>query len=69
MCQGEVALMFERDDQTSKIEIVGYALPKNKTSFGPAELRDAYLAQAVDQTHMEDNEKGKIYKYFQQSRW
>ena len=67
--QGEVALMFERDDKSGKIEIVGYALPKNKEKFETKELRDVYLAQAINHADVEDNEREKVHKYFvQQTR-
>ena len=61
--------MFERDDKSGKIEIVGYALPKNKEKFETKELRDVYLAQAINHADVEDNEREKVHKYFvQQTR-
>ena len=57
--QGEVALMIERDDRNGKIQIVGYVLPKNKKNFEAKELRDVYLAQAINNADVEDTDREK----------
>ena len=42
--QGEVAFTFEADSSGNPINIIGYGLPPNGTTFDRAGLRDAFLA-------------------------
>lgn len=65
--QGDLILLIERDDRDSSILIKGYVCPQNKEKFDSHEVRDLYLAQAVGNTDLEDDEREKVYKYFQQN--
>jgi hypothetical protein len=65
--QGEVAVVIERNEETGECYIVGHAAPKDKVKFEQKELRDVYLAQAIHESKLEDDEREKVQKYLYQT--
>jgi hypothetical protein len=63
--QGEVAFMFEHciENGQESVKIIGYTQPINLKKFAKAELRNAYLAQGVHVSDIEDNERVKVDKF------
>ena len=59
--------MLEYDDEARTVEVTGYAQLKAEGSFGSEELRDVYMQQAVHDAKMEDSDRERVHKYFQQS--
>jgi hypothetical protein len=64
--QGEVAFMFEHciENGQETVKIVGYTQPMNGKSFSKPELRNAYLAQGVHISDVEDDKQLKVEKFF-----
>jgi len=64
--QGEVAFLFETNviDGEVEVKIVGYTQPLDGKSFSKKELRNAYLAQGVHISDVEDDERLKVDKFF-----
>lgn len=65
--QGEVAVMIEKNELDGSMQIVGYALPRDKKSFTPTELRNTYLAQAVMEKKVEDPDREIVHKFLYQT--
>jgi hypothetical protein len=61
--QGEVAVILEDDDDQCKI--VGYTLPKSGESFQVGEVRDAFLAQTMENPNFEDSDREILSKYLE----
>jgi hypothetical protein len=55
--------MFERDEETGNISVVGYTTPVNNDHFTETELRNAYLAQGIHESNLEDNDREKVDKF------
>jgi hypothetical protein len=59
--QGEIALVLEGEEDECKI--VGYALPKINKNFENIEVRNAFLAQAMEGQMFEDGDQGLLSRY------
>jgi hypothetical protein len=59
---GEVALVIEADGD-AKLKIVNYALPRRGENFEDGELRNAYLAQAMECDKFEDKDREILSAY------
>jgi hypothetical protein len=61
--QGEIALIFEKDDDDCKI--VGYTLPRVGESFQNDEVRNVFLAQTMENPIFEDSDRAILSKYLE----
>lgn len=59
--------MLEQDARDGSIKIVGYTIPSNNEKFTAPELRNAYLAQAVHLSDVEDSERTILDKFLYQT--
>lgn len=63
--QGEVAVEIEIDHQNQRSQIVAYAETKRPEGFSDEGLRKVYLAKAMNEVEMEEEDRSSLQTYFQ----
>jgi hypothetical protein len=65
--QGEAAFIIEQDGETFKI--TGYTLPRRGKTFQEGEIRNAFLARAMESPEFEDKEREVLSAYLDRGTW
>ncbi len=65
---GEVALTIDYNYETGKADAVGYAIVEEK-GFTKKGVRNAYVAEAMNYSKVEDNDRAKVEGFILGSYW